>query len=462
METIEIRPQPKQELFHASNADIAIFGGAAGPGKSWSLVYEPLKWVGLPQFTGVIFRRNRTQLVGGGSVWEESQSLYPMAGGIPRGGNILDWRFPAGARIEFNHLQHENDKLSHKSKQYCYIGFDECTDFTEGQFWYLLSRNRSMCGVRPYIRGATNPDPDSHIRKLIDWWIDKSGYPIPERSGVLRWFIRIKNDLHWADSEDALKSKFSYLPDDQLRPKSLTFIPALLDDNQILLEKDPDYRANLLAMHELDRLALMGGNWNVRPQSGDYFPRAKAQFVDHPPDDLIEACRGWDKAATAPSPANPDPDWTAGVKVGRARSGLYYVLDAVRDRKGPLDVEQMITGGAEQDGKRCKVGLWQDPAQAGKFDVAHLTRLLAGYVVNICPASKNKEAFAKPFSSQWLAGNVRIVRGQWNDAYVNEMDAFPCNDDNVKDDHVDASSVAFNTVAEGTSALSILQAMTRM
>ena len=269
MSVIDIAPQPgPQYQFAATEADVAIFGGAAGPGKSWALVYDPLRWVDVKGFSGIIFRRTTKQLRGGGSVWEESQSLYPYMGGKPREGAQLDWKFPSGAVIEFNHLQHEKDKYSHKSKQYCYIGFDEVTDITEGQFWYLLSRNRSTCGVKPYVRAATNPDPDSHIRRLIDWYIGPDGFPIPERSGVLRYFFRYKDDLFWADTRAELDRQFKHLPAKEYAPKSFTFIPAKLEDNKILAEKDPGYRANLLAMHELDRAMLLGGNWNVRPEIG--------------------------------------------------------------------------------------------------------------------------------------------------------------------------------------------------
>jgi predicted phage terminase large subunit-like protein len=460
---IDIGPQPgPQYQLAATEADLAIFGGAAGPGKSWALVYDPLRWVKVKGFSGIIFRRTTKQLRGGGSVWEESQKLYPYMGGKPREGAQLDWKFPSGAVIEFNHLQHEKDKYSHKSKQYCYIGLDEATDFTEGQFWYLLSRNRSTCGVKPYVRAATNPDPDSHIRKLIDWYIGPDGFPIAKRSGVLRYFFRYKDDLHWADTRAELDRQFKHLPAKEYAPKSFTFIPAKLEDNKILAEKDPGYRANLLAMHELDRAMLLGGNWNVRPVAGDYFKRDRVNFVDTPPSDLVEVSRGWDKAASKPSPSNPDPDYTVGVKMGRDKQGREYILDVRRDRLDPLEVERLILSTAEADGHKCKIALWQDPAQAGKFDVAHFVRLLSGYVVEPYLANQKKEIFAKPFSSQWLAGNVTLVRGPWNDAYLNELEAFPSSSDNVKDDQVDASSVAHILISEGLSGLAALEALTKM
>ena len=475
---IELRAQPgPQEAFGATGADICILGGAAGPGKSWAIVYEALKWVGLEKYSGIIFRRQRPQLIGGGSVWEESEGMYPAAGGRPRRGNILDWRFPSGSTIEFSHMQHESDRFSHKSKQYCYIGLDECTDFTEKQFWYITSRNRSRCGVRPYTRGATNPDPDSHLRQFLAWWIgdpdcddcqdgscaiEDHGYPNLKRAGVLRWFVRIDDVLHWADSPAGLRKQFAHLSPKQVQPKSATFIPATLADNKILLRQDPTYEATLLSLHKVDQLQLHKGNWNARAKSGDFFPRGRIRVVDEPPADLVEIVRGWDKAATKPSSTNPNPDWTVGVKMGRAPNGLIYVIDVIRGQWDPLDVEKQMINAASQDGKTCKVAIWQDPAAAGKFEAIHMTRILLGYVIEIERASKKKTAFAKPFSSQWLAGNVVLVRRSWNEPYLRTMDAFPSGDPGIKDDDVDASSVAYMKLSAALSGLAALEALTKM
>src|SRR5690606_25652328 len=84
----------------------------------------------------------------------------------------LSWHFPSGALIKFSHLEHEQDIYNHQGGQYCLIIFDELTHFTRKQFIYLLSRNRSTCGVRPYVRATCNPDPESFVAELIEWWID--------------------------------------------------------------------------------------------------------------------------------------------------------------------------------------------------------------------------------------------------------------------------------------------------
>ena len=261
-------------MFHASSADITIYGGAAGGGKSWSLLWEPESAGHLdnPDFGAVIFRRTYPEIMNEGGLWDESYKLYPLLGGVPKEGS-LRWVFPSGARVTFAHLQREQDVLKYHSSQIPLIEFDELTTFTEYQFWYMLSRNRSTCGVRPYMRAGCNPDVASWVARLIEWWIDQTtGYPIPERAGVVRYFVRDGETLRWGDEPKALERQY---PDTEA--KSLTFIPARLEDNRVLMEKDPGYRANLLALPRIERERLHKGNWLISNAKGewsaDYFGR---------------------------------------------------------------------------------------------------------------------------------------------------------------------------------------------
>jgi diadenosine tetraphosphate (Ap4A) HIT family hydrolase len=184
--------------------------------------------------------------------------------------------FPSGARISFRHLNQENDVLGWQGSQIPFIGYDELTHYSAFQFWYMFSRLRSTSGVRPYIRATTNPDAESWVADLLEWWIDQDsgsptyGLPIPERSGVIRYFARINNELMWADSIEDLVSRHGC---DYLDAKSFTFIPAKITDNPILMKKDPAYLANLKALTRVERARLLDGNWKVRPKAGDYFPR---------------------------------------------------------------------------------------------------------------------------------------------------------------------------------------------
>lgn len=227
------KPQPgPQETFLASNADIVIFGGAAGGGKTWALLMQPLRHMSNPQFGGVIFRRTSPQIRNQGGLWDESSQIYPLLNAEPRQ-TVLEWRFPAGAKLKFAHLQYDSDVYDWQGAQVPFIGFDQLEHFSESQFWYMLSRNRSLCGVRPYVRATVNPDADSWVAKLIEWWIDQeTGFPIDERSGIVRWFVRVNGETKWADTKEELAT-------DGEDPKSLTFIPAKLSDNQILMLKDP-------------------------------------------------------------------------------------------------------------------------------------------------------------------------------------------------------------------------------
>ena len=446
-----LRAQPgPQRAFGSCSADIAVYGGAAGGGKSWGLVFEAARNVHVPGYAAIVLRRTSKQLCGGGSVWEESQQIYPWFGGSPREGEFLDWKFPTinklrPATIEFGHLQHLKDVHSHQSKAYALIIFDELSQFLEGQFWYLVSRNRSKSSVRPYIRAATNPIPSDDkvggwVRRLIDWWIDGDGFAIPERSGVLRWFVRVNDDLVWADTDTELLELYP-----EKRPLSFTFIAATLEDNPALTNADPTYVDKLDALPRVERERLKNGNWNVRPTAGMYFQGAWCEIVDAPPADVLVRCRGWDRAATVPTAENPDPDYTAGIKYSRDKFGTFYVEHAIRDRVGPAGVERMITNQADLDGVGCKIGLWQDPGSAGKADNARFVKLLARFVIVSKVASKNKQTYFEPVSSQAENHNVKLVRGPWLTEYVRELEGFP---DGGHDDQVDGTSIAHIVCAD--------------
>ena len=326
----EIRPQPgPQTAFLESPADIAIYGGAAGGGKSYALLLEGVRHSGVPNYGGVIFRRTSPELQGAGSLWDEAQRLYRGTGASMRESPTMLVRWPSGAQLQMLHLQHESDVYAHQGKQYAFVGFDELTHFTETQFWYLVSRLRSPSSVRPYLRGTCNPDPDSFVRKLIAWWIGPDGYAIPERSGVLRWFVRDGDAMVWADTREELAGR-------GVEPMSLTFIAASLDDNPALLARDPAYRARLQSLPQVERERLLGGNWDVRAMGGDYIraewlARRWSSRAALPPLSIYIAS---DYAVTAPT-SGRDPDWTEHGVFGVAPDDTLYVVDWWRGRTTP-------------------------------------------------------------------------------------------------------------------------------
>jgi predicted phage terminase large subunit-like protein len=440
---IDIRPHAgPQEAFLSSAADIVIFGGAAGGGKTWGLLLEPLRHVAEnPEFDAVIFRRNTTQIKNPGGLYDQAIRLYPALGGYPVSKPLgFRWR-SGGGRVTLAHIEHENSKLDWHGAQIPLIMFDELTTFTESQFWYLFSRNRSMSRVSGYIRASCNADADSWVAGLIAWWIDqRTGFPIEARSGVIRWFIRLDVELIWASSRAELIEKY---PGSE--PKSLTFIGAKLDDNPTLVASDPSYRASLMAMNRVERARLLDGNWLIRPSAGLYFQRGWCEFIDTPPAQM-RICRGWDMAAT-PYTGTNDPDWTSGTKIGRTPDGRYVILDNVHLRAGPRDVARLIRNTASADGKSVRIDIPQEPAAAGKMLVASLSRLLDGYPVTFSPETGDKLTRFSPFSAQAEAGNVLILRGAWNEPFLTNLEGFPPPTTGTgHDDDADSTSRAYNNL----------------
>lgn len=277
-----IKPQEGYQMkVLASKADIVVGGAAAGVGKTFALLLEPLRHLKtVKRFGGVIYRRTTPQIRSEGGLWDTSVSLYPFAGGRPRESN-LTWVFDHGNTLKFSHLEHEKNKLDWQGSQIPYIGFDELTHFSESMFFYLLTRNRSTCGVKPYVRATCNPDPDSWVAKFIEWWIDQeTGYPIKERDGVLRYFIKNGQDYIWGDSKEEVLEKASTILGEfkgkDVRPedwvKSLTFISGSIFDNKKLLEVDSGYLGNLLSQDEQTQNQLLRGNWKHVIDDKDIYP----------------------------------------------------------------------------------------------------------------------------------------------------------------------------------------------
>jgi predicted phage terminase large subunit-like protein len=154
--------------------------------------------------------------------------------------------------------------------------------------------------------------------------------------------------------------------------------------------------------------------------------------------------RGWDLAATS-EVGGHDPDWTVGVKLGRDDRGRFIVLDVVRIRGTPHQVEEAVGEAARVDGRAVTIGLPEDPGQAGKHQANYFIRQLAGYRIDTSRETGSKLTRAAPVASQVEAGNVVIVRATWNHAFLEELRDFPFGH---KDDQVDALSRAFTVLTE--------------
>lgn len=351
--------------------------------------------------------------------------------------------------VKFAHIERDEDLAKWQGSQICEIGFDELTHFSEKAFFYMLSRNRSSCGVTPFVRATCNPDADSWVAKFIEWWIDQdTGYPIPERSGKIRWFIRRDEILHWANTKEELWEKFNLTTDEEkAEPRSVTFIMSRLQDNKELLKVNPQYLANLKALSVIERERLLHGNWKIKAAAGLYFKRSQVNLIEAAPSDIQFYCRAWDFAATEDS-ASGDADYTAGVLIGVRKDKTYVVLNVVNQRIKASDVQKLLYNTSVVDrskyGGRYSIVIPQDPGAAGKIVAQAYVKLLTGFSVKVVQVSGSKELRATPFAAQWQNGNVDVLIGDWNEAYLTQLESFP---ESKHDDMVDASADAFNDLA---------------
>lgn len=449
MENIVFKPQKgKQEKFLSSSADICIYGGAAGGGKSYAILLEPLRHINNGKFSAVIFRKTNPQILNPGGLWSESFEIYGKLNAVPKMSPKPTWKFPSGATITFSHLEMEQTKYDWQGAQVPLIMFDELTHFSESVFFYMLSRNRSMCGIKPYVRATCNPDADSWVSKFIEWWIDQgTGYPIEERCGRVRWFIRRDETVHWADNKTELWERFNLVTEEEKQePKSVAFVNSTLQDNKLLMKQDPSYLANLKALPTIERERLLYGNWKIKAAAGLFFKRTQVgNILEVIPDDVICWVRSWDLAASEKDDKG-DPAYTAGVLIGKRKNGRYIVADVINKQMSAADVRSTIKLTAQSDKakhKRVRVRLPQDPGQAGKEQAESYIKFLSGFDVVARLESGSKQSRAEPMAAQWQAGNFDILHGAWNEEYLTQLENFP---DGKFKDMVDASANAFSEI----------------
>ena len=445
MNSIEF--QPKQLLFLGSRADITIYGGAAGGGKTFSVITDPLKRWNNREFTATIFRRTYQDIVRPGALWDESMKIYPMFQGTPNLSSHT-WNFPSGMRVTFAGLKYEQDLMSWRGAQIPAIYFDQLETFSEYQFFYMMSRNRSVCGVKPYIRATCNPEP-GWLADFLDWWIAEDGYADMSRAGKMRYFVNVENVIHWADTLEELSEEFPNIP-----PKSVTFIPATIYDNKVLMEKDPGYLANLQGLSKVDRERLLGdadrgGNWKIKPEAGNLFNRSWFQIVkewnrNEPWTFVIR----WDFAATEQSLKNDDPDYTAWCVMGKnARMHEFLILEAGQKRLSPSAVYDEFRSRCEfwrdrlnEYGLRLKVRWEIEPGSASKREARTFAGMVPWADARGIPSRGSKIERARPMAAQAEHGFVSVLKGDWNDAWLNHMHSQPAD----HDDMMDAATGAFD------------------
>lgn len=213
-------------------------------------------------------------------------------------------------------------------------------------------------------------------------------------------------------------------------------LPAIDDDGNPLWE----FKHNIEKLRQMEMASpyMFAGQYmqSPTPLDGGFFKVAQMQIVDTLPATATKHCRAWDLAGTADG-----GDYTAGVKIYDGGDGYFYVADVERGQWDTATVRQTVKLTADLDGKLCRIYLPQDGGQAGKDQAKSYVQMLAGYSVTVKSISGDKVTRAEPFSAQVNMGNVRLLKGDWNKAFIDELKLFP---NGKNDDQVDAVADAFN------------------
>lgn len=399
------KPTVPQAQFLLLDELEALYGGAAGGGKSDALLMGALQYVMIPNYSAIIFRRTLRDLQLPDALIPRSHEWLEGFTDVRWRGDTNTWYFASGATLSFGYLQHETDKYRYQGAQFQYIGWDELTQFEESQYRYLISRVRRLLdsNVPLKVRAASNPGGVGH-----DWVKDR--------------FVT-----------------------DITRP----FIPARLHDNPYLDREN--YMLGLMQLDPVTRKQLLEGDWSAR-ESGGLFKRE--WFREYKEEDLPEyyprICRFWDMASTAEREGG-NPDYTCGVLMGRSRKE-YYVLDVIRGRYNPAQAEEIIYNTAKKDEKKygikLKILMEEEPGSSGKYTIFHFTKdVLAGFPFHGVRTTGSKENRAAPCSSAVEQGLVYLPSyAPWKNDYIDELEAFPAG---KYKDQVDATSGAFRYLSRG-------------
>jgi len=285
----------------------------------------------------------------------------------------------------------------------------------------------------------------------LDWYIAPDGYVDPERNGKIRYFTVVQ------DSNDRPQFEFvdaDWRDPNGMPPKSLTFIVSDVFDNPALLKSNPEYLSSLMAQNAVDRARYLGkkgfgGNWNIRATAGLMFKSEWFEVIDRLPDfrpDIKKCVRAWDLAATEKDYSDP----TASVKMITVDDDdgqqMFYVLGLTNEVMSPDRIEKRILECANADGRGFAIRFEQERGGSAPIrDAAARVRMLNGFnAAGILPFGDKVER-AKGLSAAAEQRRVKLLRGTWNETFLNQFNEFP--DRCEHDDIVDAASYAYNYLA---------------
>lgn len=371
----------KQHTFLTSTAQIVIYGGSMGGGKTYNGLLKHLRYVDNPHYRGVVVRKSSSTIMKSGFIFDEAKGIYTaFEPKVKVGYKAQKFVFPSGAEIVFTHLATDEDAELMKGSQFSFAMADEATELQEHHVLRLLSRIRSKAGIPPQLALTCNPSPDSYLRKWVDWWLipqgkEGAGRVDPEKDCAVRYFVRIGDDMCWGDSVEELVERYgdpelSVEDDQQIKPISVQLISANIYDNPPLIKLNPLYLSNLLSLPAVAKERDLHGNWDIRAQASGFFKREWCQEITrpYPMSDFDKVVRAYDFAGEFPTAANGfRADYFASVKMGRKKAtGEYVILDVVRTHLRYGDWLKFIIDQAQKDGVKCEICIPEDPNAVAK------------------------------------------------------------------------------------------------
>ena len=420
---LNISLSPKQKAAISSPADIVFFGGGNGSGKSYALRVLPL----LPEYRltpgcqSVLFAETNPKLEQAGGLLDKAKEEYSQAhpAGLEgyRQTPRKRWTFPCpgggDSTIDFSYI---GEPGQWDGMEAALIGIDQIEQAAERQVFSLFGRNRSTAPVRCRVFATANPPEEGKehwLTRLLTagGWIGEDGFPILDMSGRVRFYTRDSDtdEFLFADTIEELVQT-GHVPRDldgsPIRPKSVSFFPALVDDHPIESFRR-EYKSTLASLTLFERRRRLEGNWYATESAGKYFRKDHfPRVTKYRPSAGARLVRSWDNAWSTSDKA----DWTPGVLLAIEPDGGIYVLDVLRFRGTMAHVERAIQLCAALDGRAVQVRLPKDAGAAGGIQSAIAQRLGGqGYTVALTADRGDKLTRSKPYQACAERGQIRLV-----------------------------------------------------
>jgi predicted phage terminase large subunit-like protein len=402
----------------------ALYGGAAGGGKSVALLMTAAQYTDVPGYGALLLRTTLGELTHPGGLIDLSHQWFGGTKAVWSGEQRV-WRFPAGSRtgaggasIWFGYLDGQRDVSRYAGSSFSFLGFDELSQVDEISY-------------RRMFRVLRQPSTGSNLGRAPDG-TSLTDVPVRARAtsnpgGPNHQWIR------------------DYFVDPDTRAPGVVFIPSRWRDNPHL---DLDsYHAMLAHLPHAERERLINGDWNVADE-GEMFRREWFQTTRRSAiPDKTRAVRAWDFAGKTPTLANPDPDYTVGLRLEiDDTTGIYYITGIVRRRVHAGEIERLVRATAENDGRAVEIVIEQEPASSGQQLAHHYkAHVLRGFNARSVQPTGSKEVRAQVVAAAAENGLIRLVPGPNTREFLDEIAAFP---NGAHDDCVDALAAAHSVLTQ--------------